>query len=155
MLAIEPPRSYRLSDRFGNPTEEPQQSRVRAFEPGQAAQEQLVLSKLGVNGWGRWQYFRLCFSDGWGEAHQRPLSPKSQEMFIEALKHLQIPAGVRPSLFLTDEGFLEIAWKDSEGKATQIEFGPHEFEVYSEPAGEEGRFPYDQLEVVLNRCFGS
>lgn len=154
MSALKNPNSYEFSEDFLNETEEAVRPRVRSFEPGQAAREQLILNKLGINGWGRWQYFRSCFSDGWGEAEQRPLSPRSQEMFFEALNLLRIPEGVRASVFLTDEGHMELAWKDAEGRAAQIEFGPREFEVYNEATGADATFTYDLLPGVIEKYFG-
>lgn len=154
MSALKHSRPYEFSEDFLNETEEAVRPRVISFEPGLAAREQLILKKLGINGWGRWQYFRSCFSDGWGESNQRPLSPRSQEMFFEALKLLQIPEGAKPSVFLTDDGHMELAWKDAEGRAAQIEFGPREFEVYNEATGADASFTYDRLPGVIEQYFG-
>ena len=143
------PTSYGLADHFTTTTEEAASSRLMTFAPGEGANEQLVLSQLGVNGWGRWQYFRTCFSGGWGEGHERPLSPRSQEMLFRALACLTYPEGVTPSLFLTDEGHLELAWQDRDGRAVQLELGSRTFEVFIEAAGLEATYPSEELEAVI------
>lgn len=76
-------------------------------------------------------------------------------MFFEALNLLRIPEGVRASVFLTDEGHMELAWKDAEGRAAQIEFGPREFEVYNEATGADATFTYDLLPGVIEKYFGA
>jgi len=145
--------SYESSENLVSGTGDFSPSRVTRFEPGEAAKEQLILHKLGNNGWGRWQYFRQCFSGGWGEGKQKPLSPRSQDMFFRALELIDFPEGVTPSLFLTDEGFLELAWRDTDGRATQIEFGSKESEIYIESSGEEFTVPNERLAETISRHF--
>jgi len=123
--------------------------RIRAFKPGESASEKLLFAKLGKNGLKRWQYFRETFSGGWGERGQKPLSPKSQAIFFKTLPHLQFPAGAKPSLFLTDAGHLELAWRDTDGKAIQIEFGSSESEIYRESSGYEETVPNRELPEVI------
>lgn len=137
--------SYRTSSHFHSGTGDSAPGPIRPFEPGEAAREQLIIQKLGKNGWGRWQYFRQCFSGGWGERGQKPLSPKSQEAFFSTLHALQFPHGAKPSLFLTDDGHLELAWRDAGGKAIQIEFGPAESEIYLESEAFEATVPNREL----------
>jgi len=113
--------------------------------------EDLILSKLGKNGWGRWQYFRKCFSGGWDERGQKPLSPRSQEVFFTALASLDLPDHAKPSLFLTDGGNLELAWRDVQGRAVQIEFGPAESEIYVEASEYEATVPNRELAEVIRQ----
>ncbi len=145
MDLLTPPDHYRTSSHFHSGTGDSSPGRIRSFEPGEAACEKLVLAKLGKNGWGRWQYFRKCFSGGWGERGQKPLSPKSQEAFFATLSILEFPASAKPSLFLTDDGHLELAWRDYEGKAIQIEFGATESEIYLESSAYEATVPNREL----------
>ncbi len=93
---------YRSAAWLSSGTEESAKPRHRFATPGSAAREALIARKLGVNGWGRWQYFRQCFSGQWGDEGQQPVSPRSQEALLTALEVLEFPAGVTPSLFLTD-----------------------------------------------------
>ena len=53
-------------------------------------------------------------------------------MFLRFLKDVTFPEGIRPSIFLTKNGHIELCWEDSEGDAIQFEFGPKESEVYIE-----------------------
>ncbi|MAS97243.1 MAG: hypothetical protein CMO55_28970 [Verrucomicrobiales bacterium] len=153
MTVTDNPRSYHYSDNFLDFTDEPARSRITKFEPGNAAREQTILRKLGINGWGRWQYFRTCFSDQWGESKQRPLSPRSQDRFFEALEKLRIPKDSKASVFLTDEGNLELVWLDDADEQVQIEFGPKDFEVYIEGSGIDDQYSYDRLDEIIDRFF--
>ncbi|MEX2579817.1 MAG: TIGR04255 family protein [Verrucomicrobiales bacterium] len=53
------------------------------------------------------------------------------------------------------EGFLELAWRDGDGKAIQIEFGSKESEIFIESSGEEFTFPNDQLDEAISRHFAN
>jgi hypothetical protein len=99
------------------------------------AREKLVARKLGVHGWKRWQYIRQHFSGRCGDEGQCPVSPRSQESLLKALESLDFPSVAKPSLFLTDDGHFELAWRDTEGRSIQIEFGPNEFELFVEGTG--------------------
>ncbi len=105
--------------------------------PGDAAKEQLVARKLGIHGGKRWQYFRQHFSGRWGDEGQCPVSPRSQDALLKALEFLNFAPAANASLFLTDDGQLERAWKDAEGRAVQMELGSTEFEIFVEGAGVE------------------
>ncbi|MCF7673715.1 MAG: hypothetical protein K9N23_01395 [Akkermansiaceae bacterium] len=116
-------------------TEDSSKPRHRIVAPGDSAREALIARKLGINGWGRWQYFRQCFSGRWGDEGQAPVSPKSQDALFKALEYLEFPPASKPSLFLTGDGHFELAWRDPEGRSVQMEFGPSEFEIFIEGSG--------------------
>lgn len=143
---------YRFTDSLAKETAEADHPRAQRFEDGQALNEQLVLTRLGVRGWGRWRYFRMGFSGAWGEGHENPLSPRSQIAFLRALEHLRFPDR-KPSLFLTDEGHLELAWRDQSGAPIQLEFGPRETEIYIESAGVEVTIQNEDLPKAIGRYF--
>ncbi len=149
MDILAPTAPYTTSSHFLSGTGDSSPGRVRCFEPGEAARERLILSKLGKSGWGRWQYFRQCFSGGWGERRQKPLSPRSQEVFFSTLATLDIPEQATPSLFLTDDGHIELAWRDADGRAVQIEFGAATSELYLESEGFEATVPNRDLPDLL------
>lgn len=123
--------------------------------PVPSTKEDLILEKLGPDGLKRWQYFSQHFSGSWGGAKQKPLSPLSQEMLQQALSHIQFPTSARPSLFLTDEGFFELAWRNEAGLAIQIEFGSAEAEIFIEETGEEFTISHPDLASELINRFGS
>ncbi|MDQ8181461.1 hypothetical protein [Pelagicoccus sp. SDUM812005] len=54
-----------------------------------------------------------------------------------------------PSLFLTDEGHLEIAWEDAAGKSVQFEFQNEAIEHYREATNFEQVTPIENLESFL------
>ena len=97
---------------------------VHSALPDEAKRDDLVLSKLGAKAWGRLHEFRNHYMHmrGWGEGQGEPLSPRSLEGFYCFLEEAQFPEERKPSLFLTDQGFLELCWEDASGKAMHAEF---------------------------------
>jgi hypothetical protein len=140
---------YQTASWLSSPTEDSAKPSHRIAEPGDAAREALIARKLGVNGWGRWQYFRQCFSGKWGDESQSPVSPRSQDAMFKALEILDFPPESKPSLFLTDEGHFELAWQDPKGRSIQIEFGPSEFEIFVEGSGIEETHPNNKIGEVI------
>lgn len=127
--------AYRLSDDL----QETGGSRnVRPIKPNDRDREELILSKLGPRGWGRLHHFRNYYSAGWGEHSNKPLSPRALETFYRFLEQATFPTNTRPSLFLTDDGTLELCWEDLGGKAVQVEFTPSEIEFFQEASKREG-----------------
>lgn len=151
MNGCDPYSTYQVASWLAFPTEESQVRHHRVSAPGQAVSERLVAKKLGSNGWKRWQYFLNNFSGRWGDEGQQPVSPRSRESMLRALEMLEFPPATRPSLFLTDNGYFEVAWNDLDGKAVQIEFGPNEFEIYVESSGIEGTYPNSEMSAVIPR----
>jgi len=150
MAVITHTKPYQTSEHFTFCTGDYVTGRVRVYSPGESAHEKLLLTKLGKNGLRRWQYFRDTFSGGWGERGQKPLSPKSQAVFLSTLRDIQFLPGAKPSLFLTDDGHLELSWRDADGKVIQIEFGPAESEIYHESSGFEEIIPNRELPDIVN-----
>jgi hypothetical protein len=74
---------------------------------------------------------------------------------LKALESLDFPPAVKPSLFLTDDGHFELAWRDAEGKSVQLEFGPTEFELFMETSGIEKTHPNSQIGEVIAERFTS
>jgi hypothetical protein len=126
--------AYRITDDLRRI---PEANRLVCPEPGEADREELLLSKLGARGWGRFYHFRHFYGPGWGEGRGRALSPRAVEAFFRFLDAVQFPAGVQPSIFLTDEGGLELSWEDESGKAVQAAFLPSHIETYRASDGAE------------------
>lgn len=118
---------------------------------GDATNDRLVARKLGANGFKRWRYFRQHFSGRWGDDGQLPVSPRSQEVLIKALGLLEFAPGTTPSLFLTDDGHFELAWRDENGESIQMEFGPSEFDIFVEGSGIEESHPNGSLDEVISK----
>lgn len=119
--------AYRLTDDL---LPAPEGGRLMRAEPGEADREELLLRKLGPRGWGRFYQFRHFYGLGWGEGRGQALSPRAIEAFHKFLETVQFPAGSRPSIFLTDDGGLELSWENADGKALQAAFFPSRIEVY-------------------------
>ena len=139
---------YQLSD---NLRDETPVSGVRPAAPSEGEREELLLSKLGPKGWGRLHHFRHYYSTGWGDGSGRPLSPRALETFYRFLESARFPEGSMPSVFLTDEGCVEVCREDFEGKAVQVEFRPAEIEFYVEAQQQEDSVPASKAKELAQR----
>jgi hypothetical protein len=146
-------QTYRFTDDLSPGTEESSTPAYCISQPGESTRDDLLLSKLGVRGWGRLHYFRNSFSGSWGDGRERPLSPRAVEVFSSFLESADLPPACRLSIFLTDDGNLELAWRDDSGRAVQLEFGPRQSEVYVESEGVEEVFANEELDKVIARYF--
>ena len=113
--------------------------------------KKLLLSKLGPKGWGRLHHFRHYYSAGWGDGSGRPLSPRALEAFYRFLESARFPEDSMPSVFLTDDGCIEVCWEDPEGKAVQVEFRPTEIELYLEAKQLEEFVPANEAKELARR----
>ncbi len=140
--------AYQLSD---NLRDETPVSGVRAAAPSEGEREELLLSKLGPKGWGRLHHFRHYYSAGWGDGSGRPLSPRALETFYRFLESARFPEGSMPSVFLTDEGCVEVCWEDLDRKAVQVEFRSTEIEFYVEAQQLEDSVPASEAKDLAQR----
>ena len=124
---------------------------VRPTAPNEGLREELLLSKLGPGGWGRLHHFRHYYSTGWGDGSGKPLSLRALETFYRFLQVVTFPQNVKPSVFLTDPGCIELCWENSMGKAVQVEFTPNEIEFSVEAQDLEGTVPNDQAQELARR----
>lgn len=137
--------SYRLSADLSDA------SRSRALTwavPGEADQDELLLAKLGVRGWGRLLHFRMLYEAGWGNGKGRPASPRAVHALVEFLKQFAVPERITPSLFLTDRGGIELAWEE-DGAPVQVEFHRNGIEVYRESTGTESELAFDEVSQAV------
>ena len=142
---------YQLSD---NLREETPLHGVRRTEPNEGEREELLLSKLGPRGWGRLHHFRHYYSAGWGGGSGKPLSPRALETFYRFLESATFPSGSVPSVFLTDEGCIEVCWEDSTRKAVQVEFRPADIEFYVEAQQIDDSVPASEAKELAKRLAG-
>jgi hypothetical protein len=117
-------------------------------EPGEADREELLLRKLGPRGSGRLYHFRHFYGPGWGEGRGRALSPRAIEAFYKFLDAVEIPAGIQPSIFLTDDGGLQLSWEDAAGKAVQAAFMSSHVEVYRAADEFESELPLSEARIA-------
>ena len=113
--------------------------------------KKLLLSNLGPKGWGRLHHFRHYYCASWGDGSGKLLSPRALETFYRFLESATFPQGSKPSLFLTDEGCVEVCWEDSSGKAVQVEFRPAEIEFYIEGQQLEDSVPANAAKELARR----
>jgi hypothetical protein len=93
---------------------------------------------LGPHGVSRLNEFR-CYLQGWDNGNGTPLSPASEKQFTTFLQKFAGELGkLRPSVFLTREGNLQLGWEDKSGKAVEVEFFPSHLEFFVESSNEEG-----------------
>lgn len=120
-------------------------SAIRDTASHEGDREELVLQRLGVAAWGRLHHFRHYYSQGWGDGSGKPLSPRALEGFYRFVSTAKLSPIRPPSVFLTDDGTLELCWEDEDGKAIQVEFTGAGLEIFSEASGEERFLSFDQL----------
>lgn len=139
---------YQLSD---NLRDEGPVLGVRPAAPSEGEREELLLSKLGPKGWGRVHHFRHYYSAGWGDGAGTPLSPRALETFYRFIEAATFTGSTRPSVFLTDQGGIELCWEDSSGNAVQVEFRPNEIEFFVEARHDEGTLPVNEVKELAQR----
>jgi len=112
--------------------------------PNEGAREDLLLKKLGARGWGRMHHFRYYYQPRWGESRCKSLSPRATEAFFRFLESVKVPEhSSLPSLFLTDQGGLELRW-EHHGKDIQVEFTGTGIEIYCSPDDQESTASHSQ-----------
>lgn len=135
-------RGYELSENLrgsSNP------SALRGASLYEGDREELVLERLGVAAWGRLHHFRHYYSQGWGDGSGKPLSPRALEGFYRFVSIAKLSPVRPPSVFLTDDGSLELCWEDKDGRAIQVEFTSAGVEIFSEASGEERFLSFDRI----------
>ena len=113
--------------------------------------QKLLLSKLGTKGWGRLHHFRNYYSAGWGDGTGKPLSPRALEAFYRFLEAAEFPQGSVPSVFLTDDGSIELCWENQDGTDVQVEFRPSDIEFYVQAQEVEDSVPASDAKALASR----
>jgi hypothetical protein len=151
MIAYLPPRpssAYRLTEELREPMGLPSIHRVAMDD---LAVEQSLLTKLGARGWGRIHHFRNHYNQSWGERRGEPLSPRALDGLARFVTAATFPTGSQPSVFLTDQGGLELCWEDAHGTARQVEFNADGIEYYVAATGEEAVVGLDRMADVVKK----
>lgn len=118
--------------------------------------EDRVSLTLGATAWGRLQYFCTYYRGPWGErAHCKPLSPRSVQglgRFLRLCGEVVTTLPRRPSLFLSDDGCLELVWEDRDGQTVQLQFGSSAISYFLERSLTEGQVTYqpDRLRALAS-----
>jgi hypothetical protein len=145
------PTAYTLADGLREPAAA---SPVHRGAPDDWAHEELLLRKLGARGWGRVHQFRNYYESGWGDKG-RVLSPRALDAFFRFLEAATFPtAAAVPSVFLTDQGGIELCWEDRQGQSVQVEFTATGAEFYRAATDEEGVVAFEALAQLPQRLLG-
>ncbi len=95
--------------------------------------------------------FRNHFDIGWGEhGNGRALSPRAYEALLRFVQIARFPADVVPSVFLTNDGGIELAWEDKEGHPVQIEFQRDGAEYFLGATKCEGFVGYEEMDEIAH-----
>lgn len=93
--------------------------------------QDLISKKLGSRGYGRMLAFTRFYTTDWGEGNQQ-VSPRGLSAFLRFLRAVNFRDGADPSVFLSNDGEVQLAWSDAHGHAIQLLFGPEEIGVFHE-----------------------
>jgi hypothetical protein len=140
--------AYALVESLREPAASPAIFRSMAYEQ---AHEKVLLEKLGPKGWGRLHHFRHFYGSGWGETNNQVVSPRALEAFHRFLEVVHFPERTPvPSVFLTDQGGLELCWETASGKAVQVAFSRDGVEYFRADTGAEGQVGFPALRQLAN-----
>ena len=151
MIAYLPPppaSAYRLTEELREPMG---LAGIHRIAMDDLAVEQSLLAKLGARGWGRIHHLRNHYNQPWGEGGGEPLSPRALDGLTRFVSAATFPSGRQPSVFLTDQGNLELSWEDARGLARQVEFTATGIDYFVAATGEEGSFGLDRLVDVVSK----
>ncbi len=143
-----PPSSYRMVEELREPMATASVQRVSVDD---LPVEEALLSKLGARGWGRVHHFRNLYNRPWGEKGNAPVSPRAFEALSLFITAATFPEKKLPSVFLTDNGGLELVWEDAAGKSRQVEFKSDGIEYYLAATEEEGSCDLDGLPDLVRK----
>jgi len=102
-----------------------------------------VASIIGPNGVARIREF-WNYPSGWDAGRGSPLSPISVSL-LEDFAAIYSEFQRTPSVFLTREGYLVLAWEDLKDARIEVEFAPSGVEVYFAATDEEFTFSTDEV----------
>lgn len=111
---------------------------------------------LGKNGIERYEDFK-SYPDGWDNGVGARLSGRSTAV-METFFGVFSDFDTKPSLFLTRDGNLQLAWENSGGERIELEFYPDHIEYYIQSREEEGEIEVSTLgsiERFVNRLTGA
>jgi len=101
----------------------------------------LLLDKLGQRALDRMLLFKKY--DGSFE-----IKPETQVVFMQFLDQVNFRPTVDPSIFLSSDGELEIAWNDADKKGVQLVFSNEGILVFHEAVKREEMLPHSAYAVV-------
>jgi hypothetical protein len=112
----------------------------------------LIFAKLGNDAWQRFHDFSR-WPDGWAGPHSRAIAWGTYhnfEKFLDAARF--VTSRTPPSLFVTDEGELELTWEARDGSAMNVTLTAEGATYFIESRGEEGEVSPENLTQLAERC---
>jgi len=85
------------------------------------------------------------YHQGWGDGTGRALASQAYNALFIFLRHAPINRASKPSIFMTPEGGLELAWDDAQGRDIRVEFSPNDVRYYFSSTGSEGSVPLERV----------
>ncbi len=112
----------------------------------------LVYAKLGDAAWQRFHDFSR-WPDGWAGPHSRAIAWGTYHNFSKFLEAARfVTSQTPPSLFVTDDGLLELSWEARDGTAIHVTLTPEGAAYFIESRGEEGQVTPEGLSQLAERC---
>jgi hypothetical protein len=106
------------------------QTRLRPVEREALNLSDRAQAILGPNGVARFQEF-WAYDHGWDFGRGQSLNPRSVAVFERFIAQFGAFGERRPSIFLSRDGNLVLAWEDATGERVEIEFGRDRFIVFT------------------------
>jgi hypothetical protein len=101
----------------------------------------LGLYVLGQSGMKRLYRFATEYDRGWGDGSGEPLDQKILKCLFVFLRYAPINIESKPSIFMTPEGGLELAWDDFERNEIRVEFSSQTISYHFSKTGHNGSYP--------------
>jgi hypothetical protein len=112
----------------------------------------LVYAKLGDAAWQRFHDFSR-WPDGWAGPNSRAITWGTYHNFGKFLAAARFATNrTPPSLFVTDDGLIELAWEARDGSAINVTLTPEGATYFIESQGEEARVTSEGLSQLAERC---
>ena len=112
----------------------------------------LVYAKLGDAAWQRFHDFSQ-WPDGWAGPHSRAVAWGTYQNFGKFLSAARfVTSQPPPSLFVTDDGLLELSWEARDRSAINVTLTPEGATYFIESKGEEAKVTPEGLAQLAERC---
>ncbi len=112
----------------------------------------LVYAKLGDAAWQRFYDFSR-WPDGWAGPHSHAIAWSTYQNLGKFLTYARfVTSQTPPSLFVTDDGLLELSWEARDGSAINVTLTPEGASYFIEAKGEEAQVPSEGLAQLAERC---
>ncbi len=112
----------------------------------------LVYAKLGDAAWQRFHDFSR-WPDGWAGPNSRAIAWGTYHNFGKFLEAARfVISHTPPSLFVTDDGLLELSWEARDGSAINVTLTPEGATYFIESSGEEAQVTSEGLFHLAERC---